>query len=288
MNNLSGEQAQTANDIVTRLLGQHTRASAISAITPVTIGLSGAQVWRIVGADGTTHYVKLAMQAIQRQELRAERNTLAWLATFDTRIVTPISALIPHIIAYAEEARQSALLLSAIPGVMACDPACANDLPALARRLGEGLRLIHATPITHCPQDQRLDVKLAEAQRRVEAGLVDADDFDAGRQGRTADDLLREALATRPANENLVFTHGDYCLPNIFLSQAEPHAAQICGFVDWGRAGVADRYQDLGIATRSMEYNFGPGWEAPFWEAYGIADIDRAKVTYYRLLDEFF
>ncbi len=191
-------------------------------------------------------------------------------------------------IAYANEEEQSALLLSAIPGVMACDPAYVNDLPALAWRLGEGLRLIHDIPIASCPLDQRLDVKLAEARRRVEVGLIDVDDFDADRLGRAADDLLREALATRPADEDLVFTHGDYCLPNVFLSQADPYAAKISGFVDWGRAGVSDRYQDLGLATRSMEYNFGPGWEGALWQAYGLAEVDRAKVAYYRLLDEFF
>ncbi|HLX56069.1 MAG TPA: phosphotransferase, partial [Ktedonobacteraceae bacterium] len=59
-------------------------------------------------------------------------------------------------------------------------------------------------------------------------------------------------------------------------------------FIDWGRAGIADRYQDLALAARSLAYNFGPGWESLLWEAYGLQTVDAAKIAFYRLLDEFF
>jgi aminoglycoside phosphotransferase len=59
-----------------------------------------------------------------------------------------------------------------------------------------------------------------------------------------------ELMETRPGHEDLVFTHGDYCLPNIILKDGK-----LSGFVDIGRARLADRYQDLGIAFRSLEYN---------------------------------
>ena len=42
------------------------------------------------------------------------------------------------------------------------------------------------------------------------------------------DDLLRK----RHDEEDLVFTHGDYCLPNVIIDGEE-----VAGFVDWGRAG---------------------------------------------------
>jgi len=273
---------------MSHLLGDDWRKrQAISQISPITIGLSGTQVWRLDHADGRSCYLKLATQPIQRQELRAERDALAWLCKIGARM----SALVPEPLAYTTDDASDgydALLLTEIPGLMACDPVFAADVPALARRLGEGLRLIHAVEIAGCPLDQRLDAKLAEAQRRVEAGLVNVDDFDEERQGRSASDLFCEALATRPTSEELVFTHGDYCLPNVFLSQADPKAARITGFVDWGGAGVADRYQDLALATRSLEYNFGRGWGEYFWAGYGVGEVDRTKVAYYRLLDEFF
>lgn len=45
--------------------------------------------------------------------------------------------------------------------------------------------------------------------------------------------------------------------------------------------------QGLALAVRSLAYNFGPGWEPLFWEAYGLAQPDTAKLAYYQVLDEF-
>jgi len=39
---------------------------------------------------------------------------------------------------------------------------------------------------------------------------------------------------------------------------------------------------------RSLTYNFGPGWEPLFWEAFGLQTVDPARIEFYQLLDEFF
>ena len=259
----------------------------------VTIGASGAQVFRLTWpAAATTRpvaYLKIAPHAAASlrlaDELRAEEQRLRWLAG---------RLPVPRVLAYAEDADAAYLLLAGIPGVMSCDTVFASDGAGLARLLAEGLRLIHTTPITDCPFDARLDTKIAEAERRVRAGVVDADDFDADFLGRTPTDLFAELLAKRPDDEDLVFTHGDYCLPNVLIDRIEQvapaHPAQrrVSGFIDWGRAGVADRYQDIALATRSLTYNFGPGLEPLLWQAYGLETPDNAKIAFYRLLDEFF
>jgi aminoglycoside phosphotransferase len=33
-------------------------------------------------------------------------------------------------------------------------------------------------------------------------------------------------------------------------------------------------------------YNFGEEWIAPFWEAYGVTEVDHAKIAFFRLIDE--
>jgi len=44
-----------------------------------------------------------------------------------------------------------------------------------------------------------------------------------------------------------------------------------------------DRWADLAIATWSAGWNYGPGWERPLLDAYGVPpDPDRTR--YYRLL----
>jgi aminoglycoside phosphotransferase len=63
---------------------------------------------------------------------------------------------------------------------------------------------------------------------------------------------------------------------------------QPTGMLDLGRLGVADRYQDIALALRHLEANFGPAWREPFARAYGVADIDESKLAFFRLLDELF
>jgi aminoglycoside 3'-phosphotransferase II len=53
---------------------------------------------------------------------------------------------------------------------------------------------------------------------------------------------------------------------------------------------VADRYQDLALAARSLEYNLGRKWVDLLFEEYGISlkEVDWVKIEFYQLLDEFF
>jgi aminoglycoside phosphotransferase len=100
----------------------------------------------------------------------------------------------------------------------------------------QGLKMIHNIDIKNCPFDQRLSIKLKEAGFRAANRLVDEDDFDSIHQGKKAVDLLQELFVKKPIDEDLVFTHGDYCLPNIMISNGD-----LSGFIDWDRGGIADR-----------------------------------------------
>lgn len=89
----------------------------------------------------------------------------------------------------------------------------------------------------------------------------------ARRAARLGDEeVLAGLLAVRPAEEDLVFTHGDPSLPNVILEASEL-TGFVTGFVDVGRAGVGDRYRDLALAARSLAYNWGEAWVPLFFEA---------------------
>ena len=53
-----------------------------------------------------------------------------------------------------------------------------------------------------------------------------------------------------------------------------------------GSLGVADRWADLAIASWSLEWDYGPGHERPFWDAYGIEPDPERIALYRRLWDE--
>lgn len=242
----------------------------------VSNGLSGTLVFRIVWSDGSACFLKIADAAWQREELLAEKEHLEWL---QGRLP------VPQVYAFSADEKRSFLLLSEIAGLESCDTSFERDVPTIVRLLAEGLRLIHGVEIASCPFDRRLDYAIALAKRRVEAGLVDEADFDEQRREMRANELFETLIKSRPAVEDVVFTHGDYCLPNILI---EPLPLRIAGFIDWGRAGIADRYQDLALAARSLTYNFGTGWEPLLWEVYGLQTVDVEKIEFYKLLDEFF
>lgn len=116
----------------------------------------------------------------------------------------------------------------------------------------------------------------------MSAGLVDEADFDDERKGRTAEDVFAELLSTLPETCDLAVTHGDACLPNFMVE-----GGRFTGYIDCGRLGISDIYQDLALAARSIARNLGQAWVAPFFRAYGV-EPDQRRIAFYCLLDEFY
>ena len=238
-----------------------------------TIGESGASVFRLTYSDTTQRYIKIASGG-QALGLEQEMQRLAWLAK---------RAPVPRVEAFIQEHAASYLLMSSMPGLNAADPQLIGQPARLVQLLAAGLHLLHALPIAGCPFQHGVADEIERAWQRMEQGRVDEADFDSNRLGRSAQDLFAELLATRPPVEERVFTHGDYCLPNILI-----HQGQLSGFVDIGRAGIGDPYRDLALAARSISRNLGAAWVAPFFAAYGISSPDPGKLAFFQLLDEFF
>lgn len=237
---------------------------------PITLGRSDASVWRF--GDGDKALFLKAEPVHPLSELPGEAERLQWLAG------TGIAA--PQLRASFEEDGFTWLLMTALPGA---DLTHLVDRPeALRNAVATGLRALHALDPATCPFDHRLDAKLISGAANVAAGRVDETDFDESREGWTAPQVLDWLLENRPASEDLVVTHGDASLPNIMAQ----HGA-FAGIIDCGRLGVADRWQDLALACRSIIWNCGQVHVAPFLAAYG-AVWDEERYRYYCALDELF
>jgi aminoglycoside 3'-phosphotransferase II len=235
-----------------------------------TIGMSDARVFRLTAPGRTPLFVKTETMG-PLSELPGEIARLRWLGA--QRV--PCPAVLESI----ESGGRRWLLMAALAGRdLASSPNLSTD--AIIRLSAEALVQLHALDWRKCPFDQRIAGRVVAARTRLDAGLVDEDDFD--EPGRSAQQAYGELLATIPPAEDLVVAHGDACFPN-FVAEA----GRFTGFVDCGRLGVADRWQDLALVTRSLDFNFGAGGAGAFLAAYG-ARLDPEKQAWYRLLDEFF
>lgn len=230
----------------------------------VTVGMSHDAVFRLIG--DTVRYLKIGTN------LAGEAARLRWLGQ---------SLPVPQVLHYSEHEGKQYLLMSAIDGEMVHEVA----LPSLKRvqLMAEGLRLFHSVPITDCSFDWSLKKQLEAARYAINNGLI-SDDLDEPYYGMNPDDAFEKLLTQIPeGEEDLVVVHGDYCLPNILI---DPETETVTGFIDLGRAGVADRYTDIAVGARSIEFNLGKEWRKPFIEAYGI-DADPKKMDFYRKIDNF-
>lgn len=242
-----------------------------STLVRNTLGCSGAVV---IHVQDRHSYLKIAPYN-ELEPLAYKAAVLQWLED---------KVPVPKVHYYTHCEDWEYLLISEIAGIDCSSVIYEANPETMVRSLAEGLRQMHSLDIASCPFDQTLGLKLEKARLNMERGLVDEENFEEEYQGRTTQELYKELLARRPLGEDLVFTHGDYCLPNVILKDG-----RLAGFIDLGRAGVADRYQDIVLAVRSLRHNvYSEELVHLFLEAYGLSDPDWEKIEYYILLDEFF
>lgn len=192
---------------------------------------------------------------------------------------------VPRVLAFDQVGEHWVLRMSAVLGIDASDVRLHAQPERLVVALAQAIKRMHDLPIEpYARFDRRLSVTIAEAERRMRNGQVDMEDKDEERRGMSIDSLRAQLHARRPASEDLVPTHGDYCPPNVLF---DPGSLALTGFVDLGRFGMADRHQDLALAVRSLRHDLGQGYSGLFFETYGITP-DRDKLAFYQLLDEFF
>ena len=246
---------------------------------PIVGGESGAAIWRCMSNGSRPLYLKSALLALDLQ-LDQEAARLRWMVDRETPV--------PRVRGYYRLRDSEYLLLDEVRGIPASDSTWTSAPQETVLAIADALQRLHQTSIASCPFDHRVARRIEAARMQLARGRVREDDFDENRAGRRATDLFAELVSTVPSSEDLVFTHGDCCLPNIILQRQPEGDVAIAGFIDCGRAGAADRYQDLALAARSITYNYGAEWLAPFFRRYGLDEPDAEKLSFFTLLDEFF
>jgi kanamycin kinase len=187
-------------------------------------------------------------------DLEAERVRLEWTAAF-----TPV----PRVLGAGADDEGAWMLTAGLPG----DSSVSEPFQTSPERrllavqgIARGLRMLHdALPVDACPFSWSPADRLARARAE---GLTPP-----------------RSLETPPSVDRLVVCHGDACAPNTLLASD----GAVTGHVDLGSLGVADRWADIAVSAWSTEWNYGPGYEGAFLEAYGIGP-EPGRMRYYRAL----
>jgi kanamycin kinase len=230
-------------------------------IRPVWKNVLGGLTYEISGADAR-FFVKFA-PAGSGLPLRQEAERLAWAAPH-----TPV----PEVIDQGEDETGVWLLTEALPGRSAVDAIWRENPEKAVKAIAYGLSQLHQRlPVGECRFDWSIEHRLETSPRDLSGAHRTHGDL-------SLDEAWRRATDPPPIDQ-LVVCHGDSCAPNTLLDDN----GDWTGHVDMAALGTADRWADLAVASWSLSWNYGPGWEPLFFATYGIAP-DPRRIAYYRLL----
>lgn len=232
-----------------------------------TEGKSGDSCFLVSLQDGNRGYLK-SYNGKKRPDYKNEIEIVNWLnGKFSTS----------KILAHGEKDYHRFILWSQLDGMAGNELVKYYSSELIIKLCAENLKCIHQLPIQHCPSDKSLKFKIPEAITNADDGLVELDDLDKMRKDWSLVQIKEALYESIPDSEDLVFTHGDFCLPNIIFRDT-----QLSGLIDLGRAGVADRYQDIALALRSLKSNLNQDCDSLFQEHYKlIKNFDHKKIAFY-------
>ena len=150
---------------------------------------------------------------------------------------------VPEVLEFGRDDRGQLLVTRALDGEGAVTDQWRARPAEAVRAIAEGFRVLHALPAGECPF-------VCEWAATDDIPVLD-----------------------------VVVVQGDPCAPNTIVGVD----GAFVGHVDLGSLGTADRWADLAVASMSLDWNYGPGWQDAFFEAYGV-ERDESRIQHYRAL----
>lgn len=181
--------------------------------------------------------------------LEEESRVLAALAAYRPVVAAPVGQI--------EEDGKGWFLFTCLPGRSLAhalwEPGSTPERrKRLVARFGETLRHVHDTfAPPSLPRDAHwLERKIEAARANATPEWVNSLLATTGFWGRDARELAAALNAFEYRATDLVFGHGDWCLPNVLVSDET-----VSGVVDWSWGQYLDRRFDLATGLRSLRYN---------------------------------
>lgn len=201
---------------------------------------------------------------------------------------------VPDIIEQISEEGYSYILMTRCRGYMSCADRYMTNPIKQAELLAESLHQLWNISTADCPCHWPLNRRLQQAAENVAAGNINISDAQPGTYGdkgfKDPAGLLHWLTVNQP-EETAIISHGDFCLPNVFVDDQG-----LTGLIDLGNAGIADKWQDIALCYRSLKNNYDGiygGKKYPSFHPELLFDAlelkpDWERIRYYILLDELF
>jgi len=218
---------------------------------------TGAEIHRLTAEGRQTLYLKV--YPVRGRRLERETRVLRWI---DGRLPAPKPLL------YLTQGWWEYQLTTEVPGTSSYQLEKSERENAV-RVVADALRTIHGLDPRGCPYMNTVATRIGEARSSKDPETHRA---------------LDRLEASTP-DEDLVFTHGDYCLPNIILD-----GGALSGVIDWDHGGLGDPYTDLEACIWSIGYNYGEDAERLkqlFLREYRLEEVDEAKLEWYARLSDY-
>ena len=218
---------------------------------------TGAEIHRLTEEGRQTLYLKV--YPVRGRRLERETRVLRWI---DGRLPAPKPLF------YLAKGWWEYQLTTEVPGTPSYQLERSERMNAVKLVAG-ALRTIHGLDARGCPYMNTVANRIGEARSSKDPETQKA---------------LDGLEASKP-DEDLVFTHGDYCLPNIILD-----GGTLSGVIDWDHGGLGDPYADLEACMWSISYNYGEDAEwltQLFLREYGLKEPDEAKLEWYARLSDY-
>lgn len=205
-----------------------------------------------IAAERGRFVLKRSQDPYKIDELKAEAQVLSHLRFWQPLVAQPVAQVVDH--------GMGLFLFTYLEGISLCDAVQRGDKAqqhAMIAAYAQKLRSLHSwKPDLPVPEDW-LTTSLQQALVNVSAGL-EPDGFlehsflrHSGLAGQEAEHIASRLSKWRGELQNdLVFGHGDYCLPNVLME-----GNSVTGVIDWSRGGYQDRRFDLAMAALSIRHN---------------------------------
>lgn len=239
-------------------------------------GMSPAQVFKLESIKDIL-FLKISHKkfANTTYDVKREMEVLEWVKG---------KFSVPSVVFYEEYGDYNFLITKEAEGREILDPNTFN-LENIVDVFVQSIKKIQSIDITNCPFDSSITIRTKELEFLKENELLAINDFHEGNIPFKRPDDLIDYLSKNKPKEDFVFSHGDIDA-NLFIENGN-----LKSIIDWGRAGLADKWLDIAFCVRSIKEDFKTNdknrYLNHFFEKLEIFP-NWDKINYFLYLDELF